>query len=142
VDGAGQHRVPVLDSEDRRQLGDPRQMKTTIGQHVEERRVFPPRSGRSDAQVRLRFRQVQHLDTVGEHRGHGLAGVETSLVHPDVGHEIGLAAAGQPEKLDEVPEQLVVLYRSQRVFAHGSNCKPGTGQDRSGTPNGFDERVR
>ena len=79
------------------------------------------RSGGCDAQIRLGLGKMQDLGAVGEHRGRGFPGIESSFVHlAEMGHEVGLQAAGPMQELGKAAEQLVVrepLERA-RVF-HG-----------------------
>ena len=84
-------------------------MKPTVGQHVEEEGMLEGGTGRGDAQVGLGLGEVKDLSTVGEHRRGGFASVEPALVDlGDVGHEIGLRAAGLVEQIAQPTEQLVV----------------------------------
>ena len=85
--------------------------------------MFPGRPRDSDAQVGLVLREMECLDTPGEHRGRGLTGVELPAVDlGDVGNEVGLVATGLFQDLEQVAEQLIVRDGLRvRSLSHGQS---------------------
>ena len=117
VDGSREEEIAVQGCEVRRELGDAGEMEPTVGEHVQEHGVLTGRPGRGDAQVGLGLGEVKDVHAIDEHRGGGLAGVETSSLDlGDVGDEIGLGAARLAQKVDESAEELVVGEGFERPF--------------------------
>jgi hypothetical protein len=117
VDGAREEEVPVLAREVRCQLGDARQMETTVREHREENGVPPSRPGHGDPQIGLGLGEVEDVRAVDEHRGGGFAGVEVTSLHlTDVGDEVGLDAAGLTEEKGEPAKEVVVGEGFERPF--------------------------
>ena len=109
VGGSWEHRVSVVSGEVWRQLRNGGQVKTPVGQHGQEHRVFPRGAGCGNAQVGLRLREMKDLGGIGEHRGRCRAEVETTRVDlTDVSDEVGLDTTRLTEKLGEPTQQLFV----------------------------------
>ena len=89
--GPSEDSLDILSSEVRRKDGDAAQVKTTIPEHDQEYRKPPRRASDGDAEIGLRFREVQDPGAVGEHRRASLAGIEPPIVHfTDVCDQVGL----------------------------------------------------
>ena len=109
MDGATEEEVAVLWCEVRREYGDPGEMDPTVREHVQEHGVLTSRPRRGEAEVSLGLGQVKDVHAIDEHRGDGLAGVETSSLDlSDVRDEGGLGAAGLAQKVGELAKELVV----------------------------------
>jgi hypothetical protein len=117
VDGAREEHVPILPREVGRQLHDARQMEPTVREQREEHGVLSSRPGHVDPQIGLGLGEVEDVRAVNEHRGGGFARVEVSSLHlTDVGHEVGLDAAGLTEEEGEPPQEVVVGEGFERPF--------------------------
>jgi hypothetical protein len=117
VDGAREEEVSVLRCEVRGDLGDAGEMEPTVREHLQEHGVLTSRPGCGDAEVGLGLGEVKDVHAIDEHRGGGLAGIETSSLDlGDMGDEVGLGAAGLAQKVGESAEELVVGEGFERPF--------------------------
>jgi hypothetical protein len=95
----------------RRKEGDAAQVKTSIGQHRKEHRVFPRRSGHRDAEISLGLGEVQNFDGVFEHGRASLASKEPAMVHfTDMCDELGVDPPRLLHDLRQIVEELVVRH--------------------------------
>jgi hypothetical protein len=117
VDGAREEEVSVLWCEVRCELGDAGEMEPPVREHLQEHGVLTSRPGRGEAEVSLGLGEVKDVQAIDEHRGDGLAGVETSSLDlGDVSDEVGLGAARLTEKVGESAEEIVVGEGFERPF--------------------------
>jgi hypothetical protein len=126
VDGTREENVSVLGCEAGREPGDAGEMEPTVREHLEEHGMLTSRPCRGEAQVGLGLGEVKDVHAIDEHRGGGLAGIETSSLDlGDMGDEVGLGAAGLAQKVGESAEELVVGEGFERPFeCHGPIVGP------------------
>jgi hypothetical protein len=92
-------------------------MEPTLRDHLQEHGVLTSRPSRGEAEVSLGLGEVKDVQAIDEHRGDGLAGVETSSLDlGDVGDEGGLGAARLTQEVGESAEELVVGEGFERPF--------------------------
>ena len=92
-------------------------MEPTVREHLQENGELTSGPCRGETKVGLGLGEVKDVHAVDEHRGGGLAGVETSSLDlGDVGDEVGLGAAGLAQEVGESAEELVVGEGFERPF--------------------------